>query len=68
MAAQAHALPKQDREKTIQSRTMRAILERLVANPAGLKALLEKDDDDVKRVAKRARSASAASPEVVVIE
>ena len=59
---------KHDREKTIQSSTMRAILERLIENPDGVKDLLDMADDEAtKKPAKRPRS-EAAPPDVIIID
>ena len=58
-------------ENKIRSISMRAIFERLVENPAGVKKILDSadaDDDDAQRAAKRARNDKAAPSDAVVVE
>lgn len=57
-------------ENKIRSISMRAIFERLVENPAGVKKILDSADadDDAQRAAKRARNDKAAPSDAVVVE
>mmetsp|Transcript_21819 Transcript_21819/g.36443 ORF Transcript_21819/g.36443 Transcript_21819/m.36443 type:complete len:135 (+) Transcript_21819:122-526(+) len=62
---------KHSRERTIQSKTFRDILERLTRDPSLVVALIEKIDDESKRATKRLKKTvgtSAPVGEVITIE